>query len=398
MSKLVFSLFVVLSLFAFVSVKAQDEKYTIPEIPVPYTNLNIYLRTSGTDCDVSNFSVPSYDIKCFHYSAYFTKIANNIQFQVWTDDLDDIFETTQIPLGEHFYRDDVKKDFFYSIFGTGSSGQIYRCEDKGTTTVDNMMKMATPYIDIASSVRNVKDKFTSKEAYVDPSLEYEYFVYSYEEEVPITDDPEFDKVKITHEYTIMNVTELCLESTHTYQRHIKDGDYELGDYAKTSQYFSPENVDILENDDDIMRGNMEKSFNYKFDSNIIDELMYTNVKYHAEDIAFVCPENDFLPRPYLLSLLSVKNYTEYQFILDNPVSIELLTEDTANILNLTAADLEHRVGYDGVFKVGEQWGVNYLLPTDLGEALATAVENGDVRKSELPTVSKVKKMIKLTGK
>jgi hypothetical protein len=38
------------------------------------------------------------------------------------------------------------------------------------------------------------------------------------------------------------------------------------------------------------------------------------------------------------------------------------------------------------------------LTTDLAETLAVAVGNGDIKKSELPTISKVKKVVKKASK
>jgi len=169
--------------------------------------------------------------------------------------------------------------------------------------------------------------------------------------------------------------------------------YATDNFAFTNIYSNP-----LLTEQDLLESNFAQSDAVHYEYNLAESKFCPNVLAHNEaSLVLVCPEIDLLPRPLILNFLTSTNFTEYELILDNPVSVEKLVIDTVKILNLTRTYPE-RVVFDGINKIGNKWSVDLVLPTDLAETLAVAVDNGDIKKSELPTISKVKKVVKKASK
>jgi hypothetical protein len=251
------------------------------------------------------------------------------------------------------------------------------------------------YIDVAAPVRNKGNLFTEKTPYPDifPIAD----IYSYNETKPLTGVQGYDSVTTRYDYYIERQSQLCLAYRVIYTRHSTLTDlnvsYVTGGFSLSNMYNNP-----LLTEQDLLEANFAHCSSVGYEYNLVEETFCPNVVHHDESNGvLVCPEIDLLPRPLILNFLTSTNFTEYELILDNPVSVEKLVIDTVKILNLTRTYPE-RVVFDGINKIGNKWSVDLVLPTDLAETLAVAVDNGDIKKSELPTISKVKKVVKKASK
>jgi len=377
MAKLVLSLFFV-SLLSFLGVS----QITLPNIVVPVTTFDFLVDYSLTLVDIINFSTPA---KTCSASFSVLKIGKHLSIQAQTDK--EPLNNTDFPFGVHVYRDDLKALYSYGYASTASStqGLHYRCEKQPETTLDAALNKYMNYIDLAHSVRG-KPIFTSVRNY---SLTSPVSIYSYEEDKEITEE-NYDRVKIIHSYYCINETGLCVMRSKSYYRHLKDGDYEYSAFAtetigSMSNYFSQITWEA------VLAQNIQTTSHFGFFMNLAEYYFAPNVAYYASSRSLVCPEIDHLPVPRLIEFLP-NNYTEYQFIFENPVYVPGLMENVADILNLTNSHPE-RVSFSQIEKLDKEWAVDIIVPTDLGEILATAVENRDVRKSGYELVAKVKKMV-----
>jgi len=271
----------------------------------------------------------------------------------------------------------------------------HRCENQGPTTIEGVLAKFADYIDLGHSVRD-KEIFTDREVF-DPSNPYE-LIYSYTETQEINEE-KYDKVNITYFYVVdTKHYNLTTGRGKTYTRHLRDGDFELFPFAQDilmldSNDFS---FEIL-NWSALLAENEDISSSSHYNMNYMEALLNPNLFFSLFSGSLVCPEIDHLPVPSLTELLP-SNYTEYQLILETPVCVEKLMENLADILNLTSTHSE-RVAYSGIEKIGDEWAVDVIMPTDLGEILSTAVTNRDVRKSGYDLVGKIVRMVsKKSGK
>jgi hypothetical protein len=341
MSKVVFSLFAALSLFAFVSVNGAS--YTIPALLIDVKTVDFSISAGGIFNEVGNFSLPPAQVRKMSVSSSITKVRNYFSFTGITDD--EFINGTDFPLGWYLYRDDVKKLFFYPPVGTGSRGTIHRCEDKGTSSLEQAVTALMKYIDFAATVRNKADKFTEKTPY--PEIIPFADIYSYSETKTLTGVQGYDSVTTKHEYYIERQSQLCLRYQVTYTRHSTltgaDVLYATDNFAFTNIYSNP-----LLTEQDLLESNFAQSKAAHYEYNLAESKFCPNVLAHNEaSLVLVCPEIDLIPRPLILNFLTSTNFTEYELILDNPVSVEKLVIDTVKILNLTRTYPE-RVLFDGI--------------------------------------------------